>query len=331
MSLYTYCTYFDIAYAARGRLLIESLRQCGDFGPIYVLALDEETFDEVSTWAGSDIHVLTLLDLEQEFPRLSTARLDRSQMEYVFTLTPWLIKWTMRTLDEDSWVTYLDADMAFYSSTSPIYELLTDASIGIVPHRFSWEQFWRRKYGKYNVAWVSFKKDTAGQACLHWWADQCHTWCRDQVDDGRFADQGYLDKFPQLFDGVQIIDLPGADVAPWNIRRYRFTSTDHVTVLVDGAALIFFHFHGLRVEGTLFHFRHAPYLARTSPLIRELIYRPYCAKLLAIGISTTRETPPMSRRPTLLTVLRARRSAFIQWLGVRRGDYLDLKAHDPHW
>jgi hypothetical protein len=321
-----YCTYFDSAYVPRGRVLIETLRRQGDDNPVHVLALDDAAFVEVSSWSDLGVCVLTLSELEEKFPQLIAARADRSRMEYVFTLTPWLTSWTMGEVAEGSWVTYLDADMAFFSSTSPIYEGLADASVGIVEHRFTWEQAWRRKYGRYNVAWVGFRNDDAGRGCLQWWADQCLDWCRDEVDNGRFADQGYLDRFPELFSGVKTIELPGADVAPWNLRRHHVSSSPNGDVLIDGQPLIFFHFHGLRIEGTRFHFKHVPYLAKTTRAIRDSVYRPYCEALLAATGPVSRSARVMDRRPTMLGSLKSGRVATIRWLGVRRGDYVDIQV-----
>ena len=324
MTADAYCTYFNFAYASRGRVLIESLRNHGDDRVVYVLALDAEAFDEISSWIDLGIRPLRLHQLEDLFPELASAREDRSEMEYVFTLTPWLILWAMNQVAQGSLVTYLDADMGFFASTSSIYETLDNASVGIVEHRFTWEQRWRLKYGKYNVAWVSFRRDPRGEACLQWWADQCLNWCRDKVDRGRFADQGYLDRFHELFTGVRVIDLPGVDVAPWNLRRHVITTAPDGSVRVDNQPLIFFHFHGLRREASRFHFRHLPYLARTTRLIRELIYRPYCEALRDEEQRLSGSHQVMQRRPTLLRSLKLGRTAAIRWLGVCRGDYVDV-------
>ena len=326
MADHTYCTYFDINYAPRGRVLIETLRQQGDHGPVHVLALDDATYEVVSLWSDLDVRVVALSELEEAFPQIKAARADRSRMEYVFTLTPWLTTWTMDQVCEESWVTYLDADMAFFASTSPIYDSMSEASIGIVEHRFTWEQGWRRKYGTYNVAWVSFRKDGAGRTCLQWWAEHCLAWCRDEVEDGRFADQGYLDRFPELFPRVSVIELPGADVAPWNLRRHVITTDADGNVMVDGGPLIFFHFHGLRLDGTRFHFKHVPYFAKTDVAVRDLVYRPYCEALLAASRNVPEPSEYMERRPTLLSSLKAGRAATIHWIGVRRGDYVDIRT-----
>jgi hypothetical protein len=36
-----YCTYFDNNYLLQGVTMIESLRKCGDFSTVYILALDD--------------------------------------------------------------------------------------------------------------------------------------------------------------------------------------------------------------------------------------------------------------------------------------------------
>jgi hypothetical protein len=253
-------------------------------------------------------------------------RATRSRMEYLFTLTPWLTRWVLEQVPTNAWATYLDADMAFYSSPEPLYAAAAEGSVAIVEHRFTWEQSWRRKYGRFNVAWVGFRNDEDGRNCLEWWADRCAEWCYDQVSDGRFADQGYLDRFPQ-FPGVVVLDHPGADVAPWNLRRHHLTRDVSGSVLVDGRPLVFFHFHGLReVEGR-YHFKHLPYLARTTAALREHVYRPYCERLdAAASLIGGERQASLSRRPTLAVSVRSGRSEALRWIGERRGDYLDT-AH----
>lgn len=319
-----YCTYFDSAYLARGRVLIESLRRVGDRGTVYVLALDDAALAAVSQWTGLFVHAISLTEIEDAFPELLSAREGRTRMEYVFTLTPWLTRFVMEEAEEGTWVTYLDADMAFFSSTEPIYTHLVGGSVGIVEHRFTWEQHWRLKYGRFNVAWVGFRKDSDGTACLEWWSQRCLEWCSDEVSAGRFADQGYLDNFPQFFSGVVIVDAPGADLAPWNLRRHTVASDRGGQVLVDGEPLIFFHFHGLKHDAGRYSFKHVPYFARTTPAIREGIYRPYCMALESAIPLSDGSPVQMQRRQTFVSALQTGRAAALRWLGAVRGDFVDV-------
>lgn len=320
-----YCTYFDGAYAPRTGVLIETLRKQGDTRPVFALALDDAALAAIENMSHLDVHGVRLAEIESEFPQLAPAKKNRSRMEYVFTLTPWLVRWMLARVTSDSWVTYLDADMAFFSGTDSIYKAIDSSSVAIVEHRFTWDQAWRGKYGRFNVAWVGFRNDEPGRACLEWWADRCLEWCFDEVSNGRFADQGYLDRFPELFTRVAIIHLPGADLAPWNLRRHRVTANHSGDVQVDGSPLIFFHFHGLRSDGNRFHFKHLPYFARTTDEIRDQIYRPYCQALAAATAPLITNTQPaMQRRPTLLGSLRSGRVTVLRWLGVLRGDFVDV-------
>jgi hypothetical protein len=327
VNAHAYCTYFDYAYASRGRILIETLREQGDDGDIFVLALDAGTTKLVSSWTDLGVIPVSLEELESHYPRLLKARSNRSRMEYLFTLTPWLTQWTLEQVPPDSWATYLDADMAFFSTPEILYGAAANGSIMVVEHRFTWEQAWRRKYGRFNVAWVGFRNDARGRACLTWWAESCREWCYDEVSEGRFADQGYLDHFPE-FAGVVIIDHPGVDVAPWNLRRHRLTTDESGSVLADAKPLVFFHFHGLCRVKSRYYFKHLPYMARTTSTLREYVYRPYCVRLNAAEERLgSPETQVLDRRPTLAASLRSGRARTLRWLGERRGDYLDISQH----
>ena len=321
-----YCTYFDYRYLAQGRLLIESLRSCGDKSPVYGLALDEAAHAAVASWGYPDVVPLRLDELEFRFPELGSAKADRIQMEYYFTLTPWLVNYVLDLSAKNEWVTYLDADMYFYSSTEPIYRDLERASIALVEHRFTWEQGWRLRYGRYNVAWVGFRNDVSGRDAARWWALQCLDWCFDLVSDGRFADQGYLDSLPSRFSGVVVVGHPGADLAPWNLRRHEISVDSDGRVTVDGQGLIFFHFHGLqRVEGR-YYFKHSPYLARTSKEIRDGIYRPYCEKLESLQTRLEITSVPQPRASTTAISHWLGRAAVLHWLGRLCGDFVDVST-----
>jgi len=149
----------------------------------------------------------------------------------------------------------------------------------IVPHRFPPALAGRERYGKYNVGWLTFRRDARGMACLAWWRDRCLEWCYDRLEDDRFGDQKYLDRFEALFPGVLVLDNPGVNLAPWNLAGHRLEeSSGHL--LVDHVPLIFFHFHQFR--------RLAPFLWDTNnkangvarnPALDDLLYRPYIRAL----------------------------------------------------
>jgi hypothetical protein len=227
-------------------------------------------------------------------------------------------------------ITYLDADLFFFGDPAPIYDELGDRSIGIIGHRFPPSLIGLEQFGVYNVGWLSFRRSAQALACLRWWRERCLEWCFDRCEDGRFADQKYLDDWPERFQGVAVLQHKGANLAPWNLARYTL-STHADDVLVDEQPLIFFHFHRLRqLEGWIYDPRLTDYKTKASTVVRRRIYAPYIRTLA----ETTESVPPSLRDATLRSGIRyaAREShehallRLKQWLGfllgVLKQDYL---------
>src|SRR5437899_3343295 len=63
-----------------------------------------------------------------------------------------------------------------------------------------------------------------------------------------YADQGYLNDWPDVVPGTIVVDRPGVGLAPWNFMRYMIElSTDPPTV--NGDTLVFYHFQGVKQIG----------------------------------------------------------------------------------
>ena len=276
-----YCTYFDSGYLSRGLTLIDSLREHGDNSPVWVLALDDDTKKYLDELARPNLHTLTVANLEAAEPRLAPLRAERSRMEYYFTCTPQLTLFVMSKYpDPTPVVIYLDADMYFFDDPGLVLDSLGTGSVGIIEHRYPPGVAKRlQQYGRFNVGWVGFRADSKGRACLDWWAASCLEWCFDRPEDGKYADQGYLNSFPG-FDGVVILQPTGLDLAPWNTARHHVTSPDGSRVVVDrDDPLVFFHFHGVRRVGNWYVTSQLVYGSRLTPVLRGLVYTPYLKRL----------------------------------------------------
>src|SRR6185437_5328485 len=137
-----------------------------------------------------------------------------------------LLDWLLRTRAEIEILSYLDGDLYFFSDPEPIFESFKAFSSLVIAHRFHPRRKFMEVYGLYNVGWLSFRRDPDGLACLAWWRDRCLEWCYDRLENDRFADQKYLDRFPELFRGVLVLDHPGANLAPWILGRHQLHSRD---------------------------------------------------------------------------------------------------------
>ncbi|MCX7521042.1 hypothetical protein OSC27_01985 [Microbacterium sp. STN6] len=299
-------TYFDSGYLARGLTLVSSLRDHGDKAPVWVLCLDEAAKRYLDDLDDPSIHTLMAADIEAQEQRLAPLRATRSRMEYYFTCTPLLLKYVRGQLgDPGSVVVYLDADLYFFDDPALSLSELGSGSVGIIEHRYP-ERLARRlgKYGRFNVGWVAFRDDKNGRRCLDWWAESCLEWCSDTPEDGKYADQGYLDSFPGLVDNVVILPGAGQDLAPWNTRRYSFTAQlqgDTTRVYVDGDPLVFFHFHGVRRTRRWYVTSQLVYGSPMGSSLRNDVYQPYLRRLAAIeaGLRARRTVAmPIARRGT---------------------------------
>jgi YHS domain-containing protein len=292
-----YCTYFDHNYLSRGLALYHSLQRHAPGARLWVLCLSERCFDVLQKSALPFLLPLRLSEFESSDPETAATKASRKPVEYYFTLTPgWMLYVAEREATAE-WITYLDGDLYFFASPDPIYRELDAAAAAIIPHRFTAKLRRLRRYGTYNVGWVGARNDERGLAIVKWWRERCIEWCFDYVDGDRFADQGYLDRFPSMFEGVGIVENPGANLAPWNVGAYAFGYRDG-QVLIDGdAPLIFFHFQGLRKAWGCFVFNsHRVHRAPFTPLIRDHVYRPYVDELLRIE-ATGRPTEIISATP----------------------------------
>jgi hypothetical protein len=300
-----YCTYFDHRYLPRGLAMIRSLRRFEPDAVIWVLCLSEFAEQALTSLAEPNVRSIGLAAFVSDDPALQAARANRSLLEFYFTCTPSIVRYVLeRTAPEDV-VTYVDGDLYFFSSPEPLYDELGEGSVSIISHRFSDAQRAMENVGIYNVGWLSFRNDVRGRAVANWWRDRCNEWCYDVFEEDRFLDQKYLDRFPRLFEGVVVLENPGANLAPWNTGTHDLTLCDDA-LHVDNAPLIFFHFHALKSLGRSIYFApHDALYARLTPLVRDRIYRPYLAEL-----STAREEVERIVGLAEMRPLRIRRSGF---------------------
>jgi len=279
-----FCTYLDIRYLPRGLALYRSLkRHCHSFR-IWVLCMDSAAYETLVELDLPEVQPLCLAEFERGDETLLQAKKNRSLIEYYFTCTPSLPLFILKHNRGVDVITYLDADLFFYSDPTPLLAELEGHSVGIIEHRFPEELRHLETLGIYNVGWLSFRRDDRAYCCLEWWRERCNEWCCDQPGEGRFADQKYLDDWPARFDGVRVLRHHGANLAPWNLSNHQVTAHQG-QLWVEGQPLIFFHFHALRrISRRFFDCNLAHYGAVLSPLVRNQIYHPYLKVLQEIEV-----------------------------------------------
>ena len=280
-----FCTYFDSNFLVKGLTLYRSLVQhVRESFTLSVLCFDDLTYQTLKRLSLPGLQPISLAEFEAGDEDLARAKQNRSRVEYFFTCTPSLPLFLFRRNPDAESVTYLDADLFFFSSPDPVFKEFSQGSTLIVGHRYAEHDRHLEQFGVYNVGLLSFRNDASARECLEWWRTRCLEWCYDRVEEGRFADQKYLDDWPQRFRGVVVLQHKGANVAPWNVFQYRITR-ENDRVRIDDDELVFYHFHRLKLlnrwlcDPGLGQFRSGAVPSE----IRDWIYRPYLHALNQTG------------------------------------------------
>ena len=274
-----FCTYFDHNYLSRAMLMIDSLRRFNAKVPIYVLALSQLCETILRQLALPNVEIIPLGALEGAYPELAKLKSTRKLIEYYFTLSPfWPLYLFSRTAADR--ITYVDADIFFFASPQELLDSLGAASVAITPHRFSFEYRNHAIYGLFNVAWITYRRCDEGLECLNAYKNDCVAWCYDRPEDGRFADQKYLDSWPGRYPSLKIIDHKGVNLAIWNVHNHIIRQKNDV-VMSDDDPLVFYHFASTAMlpDGTV----GIPVLvggaARSKAVLLENVINPYKRRL----------------------------------------------------
>jgi hypothetical protein len=286
------CTLFDSGYLPLGLALYRSIQRHFDAFHLWVLALDENALNILREMELPNLTVISLAAIESD--DLLVAKNNRTWQEFCWTLSPVLPTYVLEQNPALEHITYIDSDIYFFSNPDPIYNEIGDSSIMITPHRFPKRLSHLEQNGIYNVQMVYFKNDETGRACLAKWRQQCIEWCYYRLEPDRMGDQKYLDKWPQEFANVCILQNIGAGAALWNIENYAL-KVNGTSLELNNKPLIFYHYHGFKIFTMgLFTSGLANYGLPFDLL--DAIYRPYVTEILKICKEYRIKPRPLSVR-----------------------------------
>ena len=243
-----FATILDKNYITRAQVMFNSLIEStnNDFGKLFIFCLDDNVFEYFKN--TEKIQVIKTSDLEEYFPELLNAKSNRSFIEYIFTLSPFLPIFILNNHQYVKRITTIDADLYFISTPAKILNLLNNDEIGITPHSFPEELIHMEKHGKYNVSFQSFPRTENAIACLNYWAKLCIEFCGDEIDEyGRYADQKYLDNWKSMFSNVIDFPFPQIGLAPWNLKK-----VNNNIIINRKKNIVFYHFHDFKIRSN-FH------------------------------------------------------------------------------
>ena len=235
-----FVTLFDSHYLPLGLCLHRSLAELGRPFHLWIVAMDDACGDALTKLQLHNATVVRLGEIENE--ALRSVKPGRSVGEYCWTLTPFLPGHVFGRAPGVERVTYVDADLFFFDDPAKLLREFDDSQkhVLITEHAFAPEYAAYARYGRFCVQFVTFRNAEPAKRVLRWWQERCIEWCYAREEDGKFGDQKYLDRWPDLFPAeVHVLSQTDRTLAPWNVAHRERES--------GPVKPVFYHFHSLKI------------------------------------------------------------------------------------
>lgn len=237
-----FVTLFDSSFLPMGMALHDSLMNHGQPFHLWVICMDEQMEDLLARISLPHVTLIPLREIETD--DLLQVKPGRNLGEYCWTLTPFVFHAVFSRDDSVERVTYLDADLFFFSDPRILLRELDDSEkhVMITEHAYAPEYAkCLKNNGRFCVQFLTSRRTAAAERVLQWWQERCLEWCFARMENGKYGDQKYLDSWPELFaDEVHIVRQTDKTLAPWNER---YLEKKHGGKLEP----VFYHFHSFRV------------------------------------------------------------------------------------
>ena len=155
-------------------------------------------------------------------------------------------QYLLKTYSEEEMFVYLDPDCYVYSDLVELKETLKKRPIVLCPHLLQPGnidmELSSTAHGVYNLGFLAINNCEEGRKIIDWWADRLYLFCYDDIQNGIFTDQKWMDLAPCFFD-VEIFKHRGYDFAPWSLLDCGMTK-ENGQYYVKGDPLRFIHFSG---------------------------------------------------------------------------------------
>lgn len=195
--------------------------------------------DEIFLQQHENVEFLNLNELKGERNSLIIRKYRKNKDKLRWALKSALLLHLLQTKER---MIYIDNDIYFFQSPQFLLDQLSTSSVLLTPHFYpsspKENQTWLEanfRIGLYNAGFIGVNKDA--KEALEWWTDCCLYEMRKSYWRGLFDDQKYLDLFPILFEGVNVLKNRGCNFAGWN---------DHIQL--DISRITFVHFNNYTIK-----------------------------------------------------------------------------------
>jgi hypothetical protein len=260
-------------YIPKARLLFGALR---NYHPEWVLhlALGDEPHPEFRLADEPFDEIMPIAELG--IPDWRGWAFCHSIVELCTAIKPFALQQLLRREGCEK-VLYFDPDIVAFSRLDDLLATLDDANVVLTPHLADPEtdlqavidnEICSLRHGVYNLGFIGVRGSDEGLRFADWWGRRAYHFCRDDIPNGLFTDQRWIDLVPAFFEGVAIMRSRRHNVAVWNITARDLSGSIETGLSVDGDPLGFYHFTGFDSGA---HLGMANKYAGNSPAVFELI------------------------------------------------------------
>ena len=151
-------------------------------------------------------------------------------------------------------VLYLDPDIVVLSSLDRLLAEFSSASILLTPHLTEPEtsleavrdnEICVLQHGICNLGFLGVKNSAEGRRFGAWWAERLYHFCYDDIPNGIFTDQRWVDLVPAFFPDHRLLRDSVYNVCTWNLTHRKVEGSIRKGLTVNGDLIAFYHFSGL--------------------------------------------------------------------------------------
>lgn len=234
-------------YIPKVRVLFRSLRRWRPEWKLHLAVADTPpTTAALASVEADEVHLLDELGI----PNLKRWAFCHTCIELATAIKPFTLRRLLPRPDCRAAI-FFDPDIVAFSSLPEIAEGFAEADILLTPHLTAPEssvagvianEICTAQHGIYNLGFIGVASRPQGRALADWWADRAYRFCREDLQNGIYTDQRWIDFVPGFFDRVKILRSPGLNVAPWNLSERQLSGGLDQGFSVNGAPLGFYHF-----------------------------------------------------------------------------------------
>ncbi|MFT3961572.1 hypothetical protein [Propionivibrio sp.] len=149
---------------------------------------------------------------------------------------------------------YLDPDTYVYSPFHELHELLEKSPIVVTPHLETpgnlEMELSALRHGVFNLGFLAVRRHPETIRFIDWWAARLDYACYDDIPNGIFTDQKWINLLPCFFN-TEVLREPGYNFATWSLMDRKLSRDASGTYLVNDKPLRFAHFSGF--DSNMFH------------------------------------------------------------------------------